>query len=328
MTDRATYQQHQLQNTIQTVVLIIGMLGLLTVLGLALGGIGWLLVFAVFAAITLCFSSRVGTRMLFRFYKATPISPRNGPQLYRILVELSRRAELDRTPTLYYIPSKMHTAFAVGTGANPAIGMTDAMFRDFSTREIAAIMAHEISHIRNRDTLVMGLADAISRFATFLSRLGLFFIFLNLPLIVLGSARISWLAVLIMILSPTISALLQLGLSRTREFAADADGARLSGDPEALASALARLERIHGGAWERIILPGRRHPEPSLLRTHPPTAERVERLLELKSGADSPQILERPQLRTVVGQPSTLASLFDQHPGPRRPGWHWFGTWY
>lgn len=325
MTDQATYQQHQLQNTIQTVILIVGMLGLLTVLGLALGGVGWLL---VFAAITLCFSSRIGTRMLFRFYKATPISPRNSPQLYRILVELSRRAELDRTPTLYYIPSKMHTAFAVGTGANAAIGMTDAMFRDFSTREIAGVMAHEISHIRNRDTLVMGLADAISRYATFLSRLGLFFVFLNLPLIVLGSARISWLAVLIMILSPTISALLQLGLSRTREFAADADGARLSGDPEALASALARLERIHGGAWERIILPGRRHPELSLLRTHPPTEERVERLMALKLEAGSARIPARPRLRTVAEQKPTLATLFDQRPGPRRPGWHWFGTWY
>ena len=223
----------------------------------------------------------------------------------------------------------MHTAFAVGTGANAAIGMTDAMFRDFSTRELSGVMAHEISHIRNRDTLVMGLADAISRFTTFLSRLGLFFVFLNLPLILLGAARISWLAVLIMILSPTISALLQLGLSRTREFAADADGARLSGDPEGLASALTRLERIHGGAWERIILPGRRHPEPSLLRTHPATEERVERLMTLKKRADHGRIPERPLRAGVRGRHSPdLESLLSRYPGPRRPGWHWFGTWY
>ncbi len=321
MTVSPNYRQRQVQNTLQTVFLIGGMLALLAVLGYALGGIGWLFVFVVFATITMSLAPRIGIPMLFRFYRASPISPLNAPRLYRILVELSHRAELPRPPTLYYIPSHVHNAFAVGTGNDAAIGVTDAILRDFSTREVAGILAHEISHVRNRDTVVMGLADAISRFSTILSHIGLFFVVLNLPLILLGVTEISWLAVLLMISAPTIAALLQLGLSRTREYAADADGARLTGDPEALASALARLERIQGGNWERILLPGRRLPEPSLLRTHPPTEDRIRRLLELAPA---------PAMRSIPAREPE--SLFDALAGarsrPGSPGWHFFGNWY
>jgi len=319
---------HRLENTFQTLLLVGGMLLLLAFLGHLLGGLGWVVVVLLFAVIPVFLAPRVAPALLFRFYHARPVSPRSGPGLYRLLTELSQRAGLSRPPTLYAIPSRMHNAFAVGTAPHAAIGVTDVLLRDFTPREIAGILAHEISHIRYRDTLVMGLADSLSRFAAFLSHLGLFLVLLNLPLILLGAARISWSALLLMLLAPTLASLLQLGLSRTREYAADAGGAQLTGAPEGLASALLKLERIQGGAWERILFPGRRNPEPSLLRTHPPTEERVQRLLELRDDASRMPAQTAPL--DTLRRRSQPRYGWGEEPAPtsRPPSWHWFGNWY
>jgi heat shock protein HtpX len=113
------------------------------------------------------------------------------------------------------------------------------------------------------------------------SWVGQLILLLNLPLILAGAAHVPWQVPLVLILSPTIMALLQLALSRTREYDADRGGAELTGDPDGLASALLKLERRVGRVWEEMFLPGRRIPEPSLLRTHPPTDARVRRLRAL-----------------------------------------------
>jgi len=119
-----------------------------------------------------------------------------------------------------------------------------------------------------------------------------------------------------MVFAPTISALLQLALSRTREFDADLGAARLTSDPRGLATALAKMEKMQSGAFEQVLMPGRRVPEPSLLRTHPPTEERVQRLLQFADAFDEPPA-PQPLLdhTTLPGQ-------------PRRPRWHLGGTWY
>jgi len=330
MTTLQSYHQHRFENNLQSVVLILGMLAVLSVLGYMLGGPQWLAAFAVFAAITLALAPRLGPLVLFRFYKARPISPGNAPGLYQIAAELSRRAGLETVPALYYIPSRIHNAFAIGSGKSASIAMTHALLEDFSGRELAGIVAHEISHIRNQDTVVMGLADSISRFSTFLSRLGLLLVIVNIPLVMAGqSGGISWTALLIMVLLPTLANLMQLGLSRTREFAADADAAHLTGDPDGLAIALVKLEKIQGGAWERILLPGRRLPEPSLLRTHPPTEERIRRLMELKNNEKTGLVFE-DLLKIPVEAANLLGTLFQKKtPQIGKPVWHLFGgTWY
>ena len=130
----------------------------------------------------------------------------------------------------------------------------------------------------------MGLADVISRITGLFALLGQLLLFLNFPLLLVGRAPISWLAVLLLIAAPRLSALLQLALSRTREFQADLGAARLTGDPEGLASALRKMEAYQSGIWKRILMPGGGGPNPSLFRTHPATGERVRRLLELVEG--------------------------------------------
>jgi heat shock protein HtpX len=178
----------------------------------------------------------------------------------------------------------MLNAFAVGRREDAVIAVTDGMLRVLNLRELTGVLAHEISHIRNRDLWLMGIADLAGRLTRLMTLLGLALLLVNLPLWLGGVASVPWLLIPLLVFAPQITVLLQLALSRAREFDADLDAAGLTGDPDGLASALAKLERYQHGVWEQILLPGQRLPEPSVLRTHPPTAERIARL-EALSGA-------------------------------------------
>ena len=127
-----------------------------------------------------------------------------------------------------------------------------------------------------------------------------------------------WLLIALLVLSPTIASLLQLALSRTREYDADLDAAGLTGDPRGLASALEKLERYQGGLFETLLLPGRRVPQPSLLRTHPPTRDRIARLLALEPEA-APRILGS---MTSEALPARFRTV------PGGPRWRATGLWY
>ncbi len=143
---------------------------------------------------------------------------------------------------------------------------------------------------------------------------------LGVPLLFGAGWNVPLLGLLLLIFAPTIGGLLQLALSRAREYDADLDAAALTGDPEGLASALALLERKQGAMWEGLILPGSRVPEPSLLRTHPKTENRIARLLALRPEGSRPFVL--PQGRPVPG-PSIVPVI-------RNPRIHWMrmGIWY
>jgi heat shock protein HtpX len=214
-------------------------------------------------------------------------------------------------------------AFTVGNRADSAIALTDGLLRRLTMREITAVLAHEVSHVANNDMWVMGLADLVSRITSTLSLFGQMLVLINLPLLMLGGVTLPWLPLLLLVAAPTISALLQLALSRAREYDADLDGAQLTGDPAGLASALQKLERYQGGLLERVLLPGRRIPDPSLLRTHPHTEERVRRLLAL-AGQGPPTLPPPMQIPADMNEDArgrTEHSL-------RRPRWHWTGLWY
>jgi heat shock protein HtpX len=231
---------------------------------------------------------------------------------------LAARAGLPAAPTLYYVPSAMINAFAVGTRGNSAIAVTDALLRALSPRELAGVLAHELSHVRNNDMWVMELADLFSRMTSWFSSVGQILLVINLPLTMFSEYAVSWAAILILVLAPTLSALMQLALSRIREYDADLGATELTGDPRGLALALVKMERYQGRFIEQIFFPGRRLPDPSLLRTHPPTQERIERLLELEPAA------------AAVPHPPSVASLASAAfpPVERRPGWHLNGVWY
>ncbi|MAS14355.1 MAG: peptidase M48, partial [Nitratireductor sp.] len=146
--------------------------------------------------------------------------------------------------------------------------------------------------------------------------LGQFLLLLNLPLIFAGAVYVPWHIVALLIFAPTLMALVQLGLSRTREYDADRAAAELTGDPEGLMRALSKLERRVGRFWEEILLPGRRIPEPSLLRTHPSTESRIARLRELTALA-TPQYPALLDMSYTPRLPSFLPPKF------RRYGIYW-----
>jgi len=262
---------------------------------------------------------RVPPEMVMRMYSAVKLDPRRGDPLTQMVATLSQRAELTAVPDVYIIPSSTLNAFATGQPDKAVIGLTEGLLRRLDANELAGVLAHEISHVRNNDLAVMGLADVMTRFTQVLSYLALFLSFFNLPAILAGQADISLLALVLLYLAPSINSLLQLGLSRTREHDADREGAYLTGNPRALASALHKLERYQGRFWEDLAfpVPGRRIPQPSLLRSHPTTEDRVERLLALEGRSMLPPIEVAPE---PVASPTGAAAM--------RPRTRWPGVWY
>lgn len=294
------------------------MVGLLTICAWILFGssvalwavAGWL--------IFLLASPRASPRMVLHLYGASQLTPRTFPQGFAILEELARNAGLEHLPSFWYVPSPIMNAFTTGHGDRVAIAVTDGMIRSLNTREFAGVLAHEISHIRNNDLWVMMLADSIGRLTNLMTMAGGLLLAVNLPLLMFGGAQVSWMFILLLLLAPTLANLLQMGLSRAREYDADSEAAALSGDPAGLASALAKLQRQEAGLWERLFMPGRRIPAPSLLRSHPPTEDRIRRLLSLYAPYPIDSLGEEAPFE--LGAPHESAA--------RRPRWRATGLWH
>lgn len=316
--DRTARQRHKLRNLAHSALLLAGMVALLFV-------ISWLLLgrdLALWAlagwALALVWAPRISPQIVMRMYRARPLRPEEFPAGHDLLTRLAARAELPRLPRLYYVPSAALNAFTLGGKADAVVSVTDGLLRTLTLRELAGVLAHEISHIRNNDLWVMSLADSISRLTSFFSFAGVILLFLSVPMMLLQGSLAPLVVSFILIVAPTFASLLQLALSRAREFDADLEAAGLTGDPEGLASALRKLEQHRAGLWERVFLPGRRIPDPSLFRSHPTTEERVARLLSLYpeerrapfAASDRPAVT--PGIRPVIG----------------RPRWRYTGLWH
>ncbi|HYG90880.1 MAG TPA: zinc metalloprotease HtpX [Azospirillum sp.] len=277
------HRRHKVTNLLHSALLLGGMVLLLTLCGWVIaGGEGVLWAFAA-GALSLLFSPRVSPRLVLGMFGARRLSYAEAPRLFEVVDAISRRAGLRAVPDLWYIASPILNAFTVGSRERAAIAITDGLLRELSLRELAGVLAHEVSHIRNNDLAVMGLADMVANLTRFMALFGTILLLFNLPLMLMEQEPFPWALVLLLTLAPTAGALLQLALSRTREFDADLDAAHLTGDPEGVASALVRIEGLQGRFWEGMMFPGRRPGGPSLLRTHPDTDERVRRLMELRT---------------------------------------------
>lgn len=315
--DTRRLRSHKRRNVVHSVALVAGLAGLLCLTSWLIWGIDIALGVLGGVIVAVAFRPAIPPSAIMSLYGARPLGPHAVPELSRIIVLLAQRADLSNVPGLYYLPSTTLNAFAVGSRSKAVVCMTDGLLRRLELRELAGVLAHEISHIRNNDLRIMGLADLLTRSTTIMSYVGIFLLVLNLPLILTGAAHVPWLAVLLLIFAPTLGSLLQLGLSRAREYDADLDAAGLTGDPVGLARALEKLERYQGRFWEELIMPGRRIPEPSLVRTHPPTEDRIRRLLELTPADQLPGLAVHPTIN-----PHRLGQA------PRAPRYHWSGIWY
>ncbi|MBI4081286.1 MAG: M48 family metalloprotease [Candidatus Lambdaproteobacteria bacterium] len=308
---------HRLNNWLQATLLIAGMGGLLLALGLLLGGALGAATALAFGTLFALFSPRISPALILRMYQGRRLHPAEAPGLFEIVGALAGRARLGRMPDIYYIPTRVLNAFTVGGRGETAIAVTDGLLRGLSPRELTGVLAHEVSHVRGNDMWIMALADSVSRLVGMLALTGQVLFLINLPMLLTERGALPWLPILVLLAAPTVSALLQLALSRNREFDADAAAAALTGDPAGLASALQRLEWAQGRFWEELLLPGARLPDPSLLRTHPRTEERVGRLREL-AAAEAPI----PTPRTVPGFLDQGAAVL------RAPHRRWHGLWY
>jgi heat shock protein HtpX len=210
---------------------------------------------------------------------------------------------LPNTPVPYYVPSGIVNAFATGSRRLASIALTDGLLRSLSMRELQAVLAHEVAHIAQEDLRVMGLADSISRLTNLLALLGQVALLISMPALLVGAAEINWIGLLLLAASPQLALLAQLGLSRVREFDADRMAVELTGDPHGLASALAKIERV-SRSWRAWLLPGWGNPEPSWLRTHPATEDRIARLMAL-----APQPSQALPLQTEYLAPRSFAPM-------------------
>ncbi|MBI1386270.1 MAG: M48 family metalloprotease [Rhizobiales bacterium] len=319
--DPERQRAHRKRNFIHTIVIIAAMSLLVGLSAFLLFGWQGVVVALLAVPVVLMLAPRLPSQVIMQLYGARPISGPTGEQLRAILTELAQRAELTAVPRLYAVPSATLNAFATGPRNAPAIALTEGLLRKLSMREIVGVLAHEMSHIRNNDLLLMGLADIMSRITQMMSFAAVALLVWHLPTILFSDERVPWLAILLLYFAPTIASLLQLALSRAREYDADLEAALLTGDPVGLASALERLERYQGHFWEDLVPTGRRIPQPSLLRSHPATADRVNRLRQLAGMPSAPPIVVRDEpMITMVGF----------GPGQMRPRYRLMGLglWY
>lgn len=280
-------RRHKVRNVLHSLVLLVGMIAILCLCAWLIAGLEGVLWALIVGGSALLLAPQASPALILRMYRAQRIAPDTLPEIQRILWLIAERAGLPSVPRLYYVPSSMLNAFAAGRPHDSALAVTDGLLRVLSLREMAGVLAHEISHIRNNDLVVMSLADLIAQLTRIMAMGGMLLLLITLPAWLAEYGRLPWLLILVLMLAPTFGSLLQLALSRAREYDADLDAAGLTGDPAGLAAALAKMERLQGAYVERIMLPGPRIPDPSLLRTHPPIEKRISRLLSLSPSREA-----------------------------------------
>jgi heat shock protein HtpX len=267
----------------RTTLLLATLTGLLVGIGYLIGGPGTAAVFLfmalAFNLVMFWFSDKIALRMS----RAQPLAEEEAPRLHQMVRELSHGAGIPM-PRLYMIPQDQPNAFATGRSPkHSAVAVTRGITQLLSESELRGVIAHELAHIKNRDILTTSVAAAVGGAITYLAYMLLWFGDDESPLGLIGSLAMVFLA-------PIAAMLIQLGISRQREYAADATGARISGSANALADA---LERLQAGA-KAIPMQVNQAAEPlyivkpfsgggfaSLFSTHPPIEERVRRLREL-----------------------------------------------
>jgi heat shock protein HtpX len=281
-------------NQLKTTALLAALSGLLIAISYwVIGGTGGLAVGIGLAAVTNLFSWYQSDKIALAVYRAQPVSEAEAPELYRIVQKLSQRANLPM-PRVYIVPDSGANAFATGRDPeNAAVAVTQGILNILPNDELEGVIAHELTHIINRDTLTQAVAATVAGAISFLAQMASYGLWFG------GGSRDddnrggNPLGILLTVmLAPLAASVIQLAISRTREFSADAGAARITGNPRALARALQRLEAnarhipTNGNpAFEPLLIinsfSGKQFLG-SLFSSHPPTDARVEALLKLE----------------------------------------------
>ena len=271
-------------NTFKTAFLLTALTLLLMFLGRIFGGQNGMLTALIIAAIMNFVSYFYSDKIALAMYRAQPVSREELPRAYQIVERLTQKIGIPM-PKMYVIPTDSPNAFA--TGRNPehaSVAMTQGILQLLTDEELEGVLAHELGHVRNRDILISSIAATIAGAITFVARFGMFFGGGDRDDRREGGGLV---ALLMLILAPLAAFLIQMAVSRSREYQADESGAHYTGNPYALASALAKLDAYSkrlpmqatpSTAHLFIIQPFLGRSLMSLFSTHPPIAKRIERL--------------------------------------------------
>ena len=276
-------------NLLKTAVLMAAITALFMAIGSLLGGRQGMMLALVIALGMNFFSYWFSDALVLKMYNAKQVDESSAPQFYRMIQELAHNAQLPM-PKVYLIEEDAPNAFA--TGRNPehaAVAATTGILRVLTERELRGVMAHELAHVRHRDILISTISATMAGAISMLANFAMFFGGRDSE----GRSTNPVVGILVMILAPIAASLIQMAISRAREFEADRGGAEISGDPRALASALQKIHRVAQGI---PLETAERHPETAqmmimnplsggglrgMFSTHPSTEERVERLLAM-----------------------------------------------
>jgi heat shock protein HtpX len=278
-------------NVLRTTVLLAALTALFLVIGGAIGGNQGVFIAFVFALLMNFTSYWFSDKIILRMYGAREVSLREAPELYRLVQRLAQRAGIPM-PRVYLIPSDAPNAFA--TGRNPqhgAVAVTEGIMRMLDEDELAGVLAHELGHIRNRDTLIMTVAATLAGAITMLAHMAQWGALFGFGRRDDNDSGGGVLGLLFMaILAPIAATLIQLAISRSREYFADSTGAAVAGSPSGLARALEKLhyasqrlpmEANPATAHLFIVNPLAGGSWVTLFSTHPPIEERIRRLRRL-----------------------------------------------
>ncbi|WP_040485196.1 zinc metalloprotease HtpX [Lutibaculum baratangense] len=274
----------------RTAILLAGMTALFMGVGYLIGGTGGMMIAFVVALGMNAFSYWNSDKIVLSMHGAREVDARSAPELYGMVAELARNAELPM-PKVYVIDNPQPNAFATGRNPeNAAVAATTGILQSLSYEELAGVMAHELAHVKHRDTLIMTITATIAGAISMLANFALFFGGnRNNPLGLVGT-------ILIAILAPIAAMIVQMAISRSREYEADRIGAEICRNPMWLASALAKIaagaQRIPNWSAERnpatahlfIINPLSGRGADSLFSTHPATESRIAKLREMAAG--------------------------------------------
>lgn len=267
-------------NTVKTAVLLTALSVLFLAIGFAIGRMAGLIVAFGFAAALNFFAYWSSDKLALRMARAREVSMQEEPRLHSIVEHLAADAGMPK-PRVYVVDSPSPNAFATGRSPkHAAVAVTTGITGILTEQELRGVIAHELAHVRNRDILTATIVATFAAAISMLAWMALWF----------GDRRNTWATLLIWIAAPIAAGLIQMAISRTREYQADATGARIAHDPEALASALEKLERgnqarpmqptptLQSTAHLYIVNPLRGGDLSNLFSTHPPIEERVRRL--------------------------------------------------
>ncbi len=276
-------------NYLKTAILMAGIVALFMAIGAMVGGQQGMMIAFVIALGMNFFSYWFSDKMVLKMYNAQPVDETTAPQFYRMVRELAQKADLPM-PKVYLIDDPSPNAFATGRNPeNAAVAATTGILQILSARELRGVMAHELAHVKHRDILISTISATMAGAISMLANFAVFFGGRDSE----GRPANPIAGILVMFLAPLAASLIQMAISRSREYQADRGGAEISGDPQALAMA---LDKIHRYAQGIPLAAAEAHPETAqmmimnplsggglrgLFSTHPSTEDRVARLMEM-----------------------------------------------